>query len=989
MWFNHSKRLLAVVSLVTVALCEAQAQCPTAPGCVPGSSPAASASFAMGIYRVQLADLDTTTNGGVDGYRDYSCQRRANLRQGSTYTLRVQTGTSAAENAVAWVDFNNDGTFAPGERVLYSLNARAHAASFTVPVTATLNHPLRLRIAADYANAPIPTACSTPQHSQTEDYQVRLAAGNAAPVARFATADSVTCSGVATFRDASLNTPTGWRWQFGDGSTSTQQHPAHTYAAAGAYAVGLRVCNAGGCDSLTRVACVTVRTDGPRASACQPATAAYCCQFGLTRVRLAGLDHASTDGQAGYEDFSCAHRAALTADQPYSLQLTTGPNAHDVRVYLDLNDDGQFTGPNELLYQGASVLSPTVPLSIASAWSPAYHRALRLRIVADAAGSPAAGACGPVQAGQAEDYAVTLQPNTARPAAAFALRYQQLCGPVQVVLTNMTTGGATSYAWDFGDGTAAAQASPPAHTYATPGVYDVRLVALNAFGRDTARQQVAVAAACPAAYCPAVASGGTLDYPAYFTRFQFADLDNADFRGPGVGYFDYRTRYATVQAGQTYAAQGTSLPWQFSGGGPWNAVEIFIDYNQDGQFEDAERTGPVVQFSPHRLNVRIPGGAKAGATRMRVIVHQQNQYIYSGGCSPGFLRGSVEEYTVVILPPPVAPRVGFFADLTAACNGQVQFRDTSWSAPSAWLWLFGDGGSSTQQHPRHQYAVPGTYAVSLLASNAYGAQNLARPNYVTVGALAVGPRPAACLPSPTFGITIAQHGFDTLAIGSAFAYRQPWNAPGYRDETCTRPPIALTQEVATVIRFAGSNPVGTACFAWLDANDDGVFDPAAELIFDSRLARQFPRSAAGTFTLTQAVLTGRPLRLRVSAWGYDDRVPLTAVPSPCSRAVQIGQVRDFTAMVSANPLAVFPPWSPAPAPWRVAPNPTTGAVTVYGHFATPAWVEVRDVVGRVVLRARVTPDGHGNLDLSVRGLPTGIYVLRVADGKHLVRLALQ
>ena len=298
----------------------------------------------MGIYRVQLANLDTTTNGSIDGYRDYSCQRRANLLQSATYTLRVQTGPLAAENAVAWIDYNNDGTFTASERIMYSLNALTHSASFTVPATSTLNQPLRLRIAADYANSPIPTACSTPQYSQTEDYQVRVTAGSAAPAAHFAAADSVTCSGVVAFRDNSSNTPVAWRWRFGDGTTSTQQHPAHPYAAAGTYAVSLRVCNAGGCDSLTRAACVRVRTDGPRASSCHPATVAYCCQFGLTRVRLAGVDHASADGQAGYEDVSCAQRATLTADRPDTLRLTTGPSAHDVRVYLDLNDDGQFTG---------------------------------------------------------------------------------------------------------------------------------------------------------------------------------------------------------------------------------------------------------------------------------------------------------------------------------------------------------------------------------------------------------------------------------------------------------------------------------------------------------------------------------------------------------------------------------------------------------------------------------------------------------------------
>lgn len=497
---NNVIRHLIILTILSLCSYFTKAQCPFPATCTLGAAPIASIQFGMGIYRVQLANLDTTTNGSADGYRDYSCLRRANLVQGSTYTLRVQTGASAAENAVAWIDYNNDGSFSPSERILYSLNAQAHTVSFAVPVTATLNQPLRLRIAADYANAPIPTACSTPQYSQTEDYQVRIAVGNATPIARFTTADTTTCNGVVTFRDESMNTPTAWKWQFGDGSTSTQQHPTHTYTAAGAYAVRLRVCNSNGCDSLSRAGYVTVRTDGPRSSTCSPTTLAYCCQFGVTRVRLAALDHTSADGQAGYEDFSCAFRATLTTDQPYTLQLTTGPNAHDVRVYLDLNDDGQFAGPSELLYQGLAVQSPTIPLTIASSVGPVYNRALRLRIVADAAGSAFTNPCGAVQSGQAEDYAVTLLPNSVRPTAAFALQYQRLCGPVQAAFTNATTGGATVYAWDFGDGSISSQTTPGIHTYATPGVYEVRLVAQNAFGRDTARQRVAVASACPS-YC--------------------------------------------------------------------------------------------------------------------------------------------------------------------------------------------------------------------------------------------------------------------------------------------------------------------------------------------------------------------------------------------------------------------------------------------------------------------------------------------------------
>ncbi|HEX8328315.1 MAG TPA: GEVED domain-containing protein [Hymenobacter sp.] len=940
----------------------------------------------MGIYRVQLANLDTTTNGSTDGYRDYSCRRGANMLQGSTYTLRVQTGTSAAENAVAWIDYNNDGTFAPSERVMYSLNAQAHTASFTVPATATLNQPLRLRIAADYANASVPTACSTPQYSQTEDYQVRIVAGNAPPVSRFATADTMTCSGVVAFQDASLNSPTTWLWQFGDGGTSTQQHPTHTYATAGTYAVQLRACNASGCDSLTRTAYVRVRTDGPRTSTCRPATTAYCCQYGITRVRLAGLDHASADGQAGYEDFSCAARATLTADQPNLLQLTTGPSPHDVRVYLDLNDDGQFSSTSELLYQGLAVQSPTVPFTIASTLAPIYHRALRLRIVADVAGSTGTSPCTAVQSGQVEDYSVTLLPNAARPTASFALQYQQLCGPVRVNLTNTTTGGATAYAWDFGDGSTASQPNPPSHTYATPGVHEVRLVAQNAFGRDTARQQVAVAAACPS-YCVAGGTGGSGNSPLYFTRLQLAELDNRDFRGAGVGYRDFTNQYATLQAGQSYPLRTETPPYPFSGSAPPTAVSVWIDYNQDGVFSQSERAGPVAQFSPQLVSLRVPAGAKAGATRLRAIIHQPSQYVYPAACTPSFLNGAVEDYTVVITPPPVAPQPGFHADLPLACNGLVQFRDTSWFAPTAWQWAFGDGGNSPQQHPLHRYAASGTYTVSLQASNAYGTRTLARTGYVRVSALAAGPRPAQCLPSPLAGRTAGQHGIDTLRIGPAFRYHQPHNSPGYRDETCTQAPLNLVRGVGYPVRFVDSNPAGAGFFAWLDANDNGVFEAPGELVFNSLEAGQGQNAIVGTLAVPATAVTGQPLRLRVVQWAGDPYNRLLSPPGPCEREESLGQVRDFTVVLTTALAAGTA--SRSPSPWSVAPNPSKGLLTVQGAFRGPTPMELRDVLGRVVYRATVTPATSGALSLDLQGLPRGLYLLRVSHHPAAVRVLLE
>lgn len=65
-----------------------------------------------------------------------------------------------------------------------------------------------------------------------------------APVANFGYV--VNAGGSVAFTDSSDNYPTTWAWTFGDGGTSAQQNPSHTYAANGTYTVCLIATNAGG-----------------------------------------------------------------------------------------------------------------------------------------------------------------------------------------------------------------------------------------------------------------------------------------------------------------------------------------------------------------------------------------------------------------------------------------------------------------------------------------------------------------------------------------------------------------------------------------------------------------------------------------------------------------------------------------------------------------------------------------------------------------------
>lgn len=64
-----------------------------------------------------------------------------------------------------------------------------------------------------------------------------------APLAAFTHTTPVTANIPVQFTDQSTNGPASWDWDFGDGGTSTDQNPLHTYTAAGTYTTTLTATN--------------------------------------------------------------------------------------------------------------------------------------------------------------------------------------------------------------------------------------------------------------------------------------------------------------------------------------------------------------------------------------------------------------------------------------------------------------------------------------------------------------------------------------------------------------------------------------------------------------------------------------------------------------------------------------------------------------------------------------------------------------------------
>ena len=82
-----------------------------------------------------------------------------------------------------------------------------------------------------------------------------------------------------------------------------------------------------------------------------------------------------------------------------------------------------------------------------------------------------------------------------------------------------------------------------------------------------------------------------------------------------------------------------------------------------------------------------------------------------------------------------APTPNFTADVTEGCDGVptlVTFQDQSVGNPTAWLWDFGNGETSTQQNPQFIYNNAGSYDVRLTVTNADGSRTVTKSSFIEI-----------------------------------------------------------------------------------------------------------------------------------------------------------------------------------------------------------------------------------------------------------------
>ncbi len=554
------------------------------------------------------------------------------------------------------------------------------------------------------------------------------------------------------FEDKSTGKPTSYLWSFGDGETSTDANPEHTYNTSGSFTITLTIESGTYTDDEAKSDYIfvddvlTADFDAEQKSG----SATFTVDF---------TDQSTSSPDSWLWEFG---DGASSASQNPSHTYET-PGFYDVTLTVE-NYQGESSTTKEDFIEVYEPVNANFSGSPRSGAAP-----LEVNFQDESAGRPETWNWNFGDGNSSEEknpahtyqnsgtYTVTLtvsdginEDSESKRAyinvtddlnADFTASPTSGELPLNVSFTDQSRGGATMWSWKFGDGGTSTEQNP-VYTYELPGEYDVELT---------------------------ISDGGNNDKETKFAYITVTGTPQAvaEFSAaPTTGEAPLTVDFTDESAGGIDA-----WSWDFGDGNSSDEQNPTHIYADSGTYD---------------VSLTVSNGynedQKIREAYIYVYIEDSGELIADFEADPRF----AEE-------PPL----------------HVDFTDKSTGEPTSWRWDFGDENEETTRNPIHSYWNSGTYTVTLTVENEDGeTDEETKENYIIVEEPISVQEPAMGLkylknyPNPFSGSTVISYSLDNKsrvkidvldAFGrnvaslidetqSAGEYFVVWNADNERNE---------------------------------------------------------------------------------------------------------------------------------------------------------------------------------------------------------------
>lgn len=645
----------------------------------------------------------------------------------------------------------------------------------------------------------------------------------------------------------------------------------------------------------------------------------------VTNVTFGGINNTSGATAGGYADYT-ALTGQIAAGTTAAF-AATGSLSTYFRVWIDYNQDGDFTDAGELIYtfNGGGPYSGSIAVPLTATLG-----LTRMRVHQGLNTAP----CGSTTNGETEDYTINI---TQQPVPVCAAGFSPASGAVNAcaeVLSWQSALYATGYKVYLGQ-TATSLAlvsTQTATTYATSGLttgqtYYWKVVPYNGTGD---------AVGCGVnefsngvCYCPA--GSRFVHNDLYINNINFAGISNASGTAGG-GYQNFTAIIGQAAAGTTQTFTATGVGYDFSD----SELRVWIDYNRDGDFTDAGE----LLYSANRRNgafttsIAIPPGVSPGVARMRVRIYYLNGVMYNSTTCGDSEYGQVEDYSINILPPPAAPvcTAGLLPvnSTVNTCAETLSWEPVTYAAGyKVYLGQSAAALTLVSTQTALTYTPSGltfgqTYYWKVVPYNIVGdAANC------TVNSFAKGHCYCAATSLNTDGQFISNVTFGGINNSTGTT------GTGYQDFKAISGTV--TAGSATSFSATGTGHGHSKMLVWIDYNRNGVFTDAGELVYTS-VNGAGPYAASITIPATaSAGFTTMRVRL--------DHITNAYNGTSCGES-NVGQVEDYTIHVQVPAPGCASGFSPANGVSNFCENTLSWQAATY---ATGYKVYVGQSAGALVL----------------------------------------